>query len=128
VQVRTRRITLAVAVVAVAALGVASLAGASLTAKAGSPKTVAVTDNLYTPTKVKVKKRARVRWDWGQDFNSHNVTLKKGPSGVRKSKFRSQTTSDSDYTWTKRFTKVGKYHYYCTIHPTEMNMTVVVHR
>jgi plastocyanin len=125
---RPVRICLAAAVAALA-VGVVAAAGApGSLAKATKPKIVKVKDNFYMPDSVGVKKGGKVKWDWTPTFNQHNVTLKKGPSGVDKSKFRSQTTNDPSYFFIKRFRKVGRYHFYCTIHPDVMKMTVRVHR
>jgi plastocyanin len=111
------------AVGAVAAVGVASPL-----AKATKPKIVKVKDDFYTPDSVRVRKLGKVRWVWTPVFNNHNVTLRKGPSGVKKSDFRSQTTSNPDYSFTRKFKKVGKYKFYCTVHPDVMRMIVRVHR
>jgi plastocyanin len=112
---------IALAVGAVAATGVAS-------GKATKPEKVKVLDDFYKPDSVKIKKGKKVKWKWGQDFNTHNVTLKKGPSGVKKSKFTSQTSGAEGFTFTKKFKKPGKYHFYCTIHPDVMTMKVTVKR
>ncbi|HKH15458.1 MAG TPA: plastocyanin/azurin family copper-binding protein [Solirubrobacterales bacterium] len=129
---QVRRLTRVFTLVAVAALAVSAMAVAGLASplgKAASPKIVKVKDDFYKPDKVRVKKRGKVRWKWTDGLQEvHNVTLLKGPSGVKKSKFRSQTTSSPDYRFTKRFKKVGKYKFYCTIHPDVMRMKVVVHR
>jgi plastocyanin len=113
----------ALAVAAVATAGTASSLG-----KATSTKTVKVKDDFYTPDSVKVRKGSKVRWKWTQVFNNHDVTLRKGPSGVKKSDFRSQTSSDPSYSFTKKFKKAGKYRFYCTVHPDVMRMKVVVRR
>ena len=76
----------ALAVGVLAATGVANPLG-----KGSQPEKVKVLDDFYKPTNVKIKKNKKVKWKWGQDFNTHNVTLKKGPKGVKKSKFTSQT-------------------------------------
>src|SRR3954447_521012 len=125
---RSVRICLAAALAALA-VGVVAAAGApGSLARATKPKVVKVKDNFYSPDSVGVKKRGKVRWKWvASNFNVHNVTLLKGPKGVNKNDFRSQT-ANSDYTFTKRFKKVGKYRFYCTIHPDVMRMTVRVHR
>ena len=109
------------AVGALAATGVASPLG-----KAPPPEKVKVLDDFYNPDTVKIKKNRKVKWKWGQDFNTHNVTLKKGPNGVKKSKFTSQTSSAEGFTFTKTFKKTGKYKFYCTIHPDVMTMVVTV--
>ena len=87
-----------------------------------------VKDDFYKPDNVKIKKNGKVTWKWGQVFNNHNVTLKKGPKGVKKSKFRSQTTGAEGFKFTKKFKKPGKYNFYCTIHPDVMTMKVTVKR
>jgi plastocyanin len=119
---------LAAALVALA-VGVVATAGvASRHGKAAKPKIVKVKDNFYAPDSVKVKKRGKVRWKWAaSNFNVHDVTLRKGPPGVDKSDFRSQT-AQAPYTFTKKFKKAGKYKFYCTVHPDVMRMTVKVHR
>jgi plastocyanin len=111
----------ALAVGALAATGVANPIG-----KGSQPEKVKVLDDFFKPTNVKIKKNKKVKWKWGQDFNNHNVTLKKGPKGVKKSKFTSQTSSAEGFSFTKKFKKPGKYNFYCTIHPDVMKMTVKV--
>ena len=120
------RIGVAVALTTLALGALAAAGVASPSAKATKPEKVKVLDNFYNPDFVKIKKNRRVKWKWGQDFNNHNVTLKKGPQGVKKSKFTSQTTAVEGFTFTKRFKKPGKYNFYCTIHPDVMKMTVKV--
>jgi len=122
-----RRTRIAAAAVALA-LGVVAVGAPGTPAKATKPKVVKVKDDFYTPTSVGVRKSGKVKWDWTPTFDQHNVTLKKGPRGVRKRQFRSQTTNDPSFFFVKRFKKVGKYQFYCTVHPTVMRMTVTVHR
>lgn len=124
-QVRHTSIAAAAAALAV---GVVAVGAPGTPAKATKPKVVKVKDNFYTPDSVGVRKGGKVKWDWTPVFNNHNVTLKKGPRRVRKRQFRSQTTSDPSFFFVKRFKKVGKYRFYCTIHPDTMQMTVRVHR
>ena len=119
------RIGVVVALVALAVGALAATGTASPSAKAKTEK-VKVLDDFYKPDNVKIKKNRKVTWKWGQDFNTHNVTLKKGPKGVKKSKFTSQTSSAEGFSFTKRFKKPGKYNFYCTIHPDIMKMTVKV--
>jgi plastocyanin len=119
------RIGILVALVALAIGALTATGVANPFAKAKTEK-VKVLDNFYKPDNVKIKKNNKVTWKWGQDFNSHNVTLKKGPSGVKKSKFTSQTSSSEGFKFTKKFKKPGKYQFYCTIHPDIMKMTVKV--
>jgi plastocyanin len=134
--VQVRRAWIA-ATVAALAIGLVAIGAPGSLARATKPKVVKVCDDLYTQKPcanqapvgtVRVRKGGKVKWDWQPDFEVHNVTLKKGPRGVDKSKFRSQTTSSASYSFTKRFKKPGKYHFYCTIHPTQMQVTVRVKR
>jgi plastocyanin len=127
-EVAVRRLLAALLAAALAAAALAGVVTAGSAGKSTKPKIVKVKDDFYKPDSVRVKKRGKVRWKWTQVFNNHDVTLLKGPKGVKKSKFRSQTTSSPDYRFTKRFKKVGKYKFYCTVHPDVMRMKVVVHR
>jgi plastocyanin len=120
------RIGVAVALIALAVGALAATGFASPFAKSTKPEKVKVLDDFFKPDNVKIKKNGKVTWKWGQDFNTHNVTLKKGPKGVKKSKFRSQTSSAAGFKFTKKFKKPGKYNFYCTIHPDIMKMTVKV--
>jgi plastocyanin len=124
------RIGIAMALIALAVGALAATGIASPLAKATRPEKVKVRDDFYSPTSVKVKKNHKVTWSWGKNgtFDNHNVTLKKGPSGVKKSRFRSQTTAAAGFKFTKKFKKRGKYKFYCTIHPDVMKMTVTVKR
>jgi plastocyanin len=101
---------------------------AAVSASAGSTtKKVGVYDNYFDPVDVKIHKGDKVKWVWKEQFSSehHNVTLKKGPDGVKK--FHSQ---DLAYpaTYKHKFTKKGKYKLWCTLHPQPMRMTVTVKR
>ena len=59
-----------------------------------------------------------------QNYNTHNVTLVKGPKGVKKSKFTSiDGTRGVSFKKTSR--PPGTYHFECTIHP-DMVITVTV--
>jgi plastocyanin len=122
------RIGIAVALIALAVGALTATGVASPLAKEKRPEKVKVKDDFYKPDNVKIKKNGKVTWKWGQVFNNHNVTLKKGPKGVKKSKFRSQTTGAEGFKFTKKFKKPGKYNFYCTIHPDVMTMKVTVKR
>jgi plastocyanin len=122
-----RRGLLALVALAAVAAGVMALGGVG-TARSSRPKVVKLYDNYYSPVSVKIRKRGKVKWKWTPVFNTHNVKLTEAPRGVKKSDFRSQTSSSPTYTFTKRFTKPGKYHFICTIHPVEMQMDVRVRK
>ncbi len=90
------------------------------------PKIVKVRDDYYTPTSVTAKPGKTVKWTWGNvNTDSHDVTLKKGPKGVKKSKFRS-IAGAIGITFRPKFEKTGTYNFYCTIHPDIMQMKVVI--
>ena len=126
----TRRAPLA-AVTAVALTGavMAPVAGAATHAKPkpkSVTKTVKVKDDFYSPTKVTIKKGQSVNWIWSKsNFNTHTVTLIKGPKGVNKKKFSSFQAAEGVH-FKLTFTKAGTYHFECQLHPLEMNMTVTV--
>jgi plastocyanin len=118
---RRRRtvVSLAVAGVAAASLLAVGGGGAGAAAKA-TPKVVQVKDDLYTPVTVSIAKNGSVKWKWVNTIHTHNVR-------VTKSNFYSQNSASPTYTFTRKFTKVGKYHFICSIHPTKMQMDVNVH-
>jgi plastocyanin len=115
--------TASAAIVAVAVGGAASGQEAKAT-----PKVVQVKDDFYTPVSVSLAKNGSVKWKWVNTIHTHNVRLTKAPTGVKKSNFYSQSSSSPTYTFTRKFTKVGKYHFICSIHPTKMQVDVTVHK
>jgi plastocyanin len=118
-------IPLAVLAVGAGALAPAAMAGGGPAAKSETVN-VKVRDDYYTPTKVKIKKNNKVKWGWGStNINSHDVTLKRGPKGVKKKDFRS-ISGAIGITFKRKFTVPGTYNFYCTLHPTDMKMDVVV--
>ena len=93
-------------------------AGPALSAR----KTVEVDDNYFVregdlPT-VKVERYDRVVWEW-EGSNPHNVTVTRGPV-----EFKSKTKTSGTYR--KRVTRRGTYKIVCTIHRSEMRMTLRV--
>lgn len=130
-----RRATALVAVLAAGILIPAASAGAK-TAK------VTVGDDFFAPVEVKVKKNDKVKWAWDpSNTNPHNVTMTKGPKGVKKgckrkgkdayspliSKCNKSATGAIGIKFTKKMDVKGKYTFICTIHPT-MKMSVKVGR
>jgi len=124
---------LTIAAALIAAVGLALTPATGLAAKT---KTVKVKDDYFTSTKVNVKKNAKVKFKWdGMNVHIHNVTLKKGPKGVKKSKpcqhgkITECNVSGSgavDIKFTPTFNKAGTYDFFCTVHPTTMKTKVVV--
>lgn len=84
-------------------------------------------DGYFLPVELKVEKGSKVRWDWKHvTGGTHNVTLDKGPKGVKKGDLSSADSGDSSFTFTRRLKVAGKYQFYCTYHPITMRMTVNV--
>jgi len=118
-----------VAIVGATALAIGLMAGTAVPAKtkAAPRKTTAkvgLHDYYYDPTSLNIAKGGKVKWTW-MGFDNHNVTLYKAPNGVKKGDFRS-TTAGHGTTFTRTFTKPGTYQFHCTIHPTQMYMTLKV--
>jgi plastocyanin len=115
------------ALVAAAAVAVPVTAGATSAhvAKATAKK-VTVADDYFSKSKLKIKKGGSVNFVWSaQNFESHNVTLVKGPKGVKRSKYTSITGSTGIH-FKRAFTKPGVYQFVCTIHPGTMILTLTV--
>jgi plastocyanin len=118
-----RPVQLLAAVTALLALTLApAVAGAG-----GGPvkRTVQVRDNYYTPIKLTVPRGSTITWRWPADTgDSHDVTLDKGPKGVKK--FESEIAA-AEYSYKRRLTVPGTYRILCSLHD-EMKMTIVVRR
>jgi plastocyanin len=116
-------------VVAIGLAVVVPVASGSGSANNGKPvvKTVHIGDDFYAPVTVTIKRGNQVKWIWDKtNFDSHNVTLIKGPKGVSARKFTSATGS-TGIRFEREFLTPGTYHFECTIH-LSMNMTVIVRR
>jgi len=88
-------------------------------AHAAGSKTVAVKNNAFSPTTVNVHKGDKVVFKWTQGGVPHNVTPTSGAAG-------SATSSKKGFTFAKKFSKAGTFKYICTIHPSQMKVTVKV--
>jgi len=106
-----------------AALGVLAVAGPAgagpatgHAAKAKSKTAAAmVYDQGFTPPVVKIKVNDSVKWTWDNaNADFHTVTLNSAPRGV--SVFGSSRRA-VNYSFTRKFTKAGKYIIFCTLHP-----------
>jgi plastocyanin len=89
---------------------------------------VSVNDFYFGPDSVTIKKGGSVKWVWAStNTYPHDVHLKKGPSGLKmKGTYSTKTTAVADAHFEDKFPTPGTYHFICTIHPTEMHLTVVV--
>ena len=82
---------------------------------------VQISSNFYAPGKLTVKKGDKVRFLWDAfSFDAHDVNVKKGPA-----KFHSPLQAGGTWT-TKKLKKPGKYLLFCSQHPEEMRMPLVV--
>lgn len=127
-MLRHRRVVAA----GIAAIGCAAAVPVATSAAASKPKvvtkTVGVGDDFFKPTKLTIKQKNAINFVWKKaNFDSHNVTLVKGPKGVKHSKFTS-ITGTSGIHFKRQFTTPGTYHFICTIHPESMRLTVVVNK
>ena len=75
-----------------------------------------------------VRKGGTVKWVWSSaNTYPHDVHLKQGPKGLKqKASYSTKTTAVTNAEFKKAFPTAGTYHFICTIHPTEMHLTVVV--
>lgn len=127
--VRRRRAivkTTAALAAALALLG-ASAASAQAPARA-KPTVVTVNDFYFGPTAVTIRKGRTVKWVWSElNTYPHDVHLKKGPKNLKqKATYSTHTTAVTEAVFKKKFERPGTYKYICTIHPTEMHLTVTV--
>lgn len=115
-------------VVAAFALSGAVATAAQAPQKRAKPKEVSVADFYFGPEKLTIKKGQSVDWVWAEaNTYPHDVHLKSGPKGLKKkATYSTRTTAVTDAEFEKTFTTPGTYHFICTIHPTQMHMTIVV--
>jgi plastocyanin len=122
--VRVRRL-LAACVAAIALLGATAAGTSGATTK---PARVTVNDFYFGPTEVTIRKGGLVKWAWSSTNSyPHDVHLKKGPKGLKdRASYSTQTTAITEAHFQKKFPTAGSYRFICTIHPTEMHLTVTV--
>ena len=93
----------------------------------GKTYKVALGDNFFSPALLDIKANDIIEWSWANvgPREPHNVTLANAPSGVNRSDYISELTTDQSTRFKRAFPKVGTYNFLCSIH-TEMSMTVNV--
>ena len=113
--------------IALAALGAAAAASAAPALAGSTPsRSVEVADNYFAPTRLTVKKGTRLVFRWpAANYNRHDVALNSAPRGVRRWNSPLRTSS---YTYRRTLRKAGTYKIICTLHPTQMRLTVRVRR
>jgi plastocyanin len=125
----TAAVLAACALLAVALFGAAAAPAAKKSHKATSkPKIVTVNDFYFGPNQVTIKKGQSIKWIWSElNTYPHDVHLKKGPNKLKKkATYSTKGTAVTAAQFKKTFTTPGTYKFICTIHPTEMKLTVVV--
>jgi plastocyanin len=136
-----RRLTALAAVLAAGIAVPAASAGTGSADRSGTTEKVKVADDYYSPTKLTIKKNDKIKFAWlDANTNTHNVTLQKGPKGVKRGCPTKGKNAYSDLIsicnksgsgaigikFKKKFDKKGTYDFVCTIHPEVMTMTVRV--
>jgi plastocyanin len=126
---RTARLALA-SIAALALLGATAASAKAPEADASVAKTakVEVADFFFGPEDVTIKKGGSVKWVWSSaNTYPHDVHLKQGPKGLKeKASYSTKTTAVTNAQFKKTFSTPGTYKFICTIHPTQMKLTVVV--
>lgn len=125
---RARKLRALVVVSCVAAVALLGVTAAAAQAPKKPPVKVTVNDFYFAPTAVTVKKGGAVKWIWSE-YNTypHDVHLKQGPKGLKnKGRFSTTTTAVTDASFQRTFEVPGTYKFICTVHPSEMRMTVTV--
>ncbi len=125
-----RAMTLRVLIPACCLAAIALLGAAAAAAQAPKkpPVKVTVNDFYFAPTAVTIRKGRAVKWVWSA-YNTypHDVHLKQGPKNLKnKSRFSTTTTAVTDARFQRTFEVPGAYKFICTVHPSEMKMTVTV--
>jgi plastocyanin len=118
----------AIAVVALALSGAAAAAANAPAKSKSKPKEVSVADFYFGPEKLTLKKGQSIDWVWSEaNTYPHDVHLKSGPKKLKKkATYSTRTTAVTNAEFEKTFTTPGTYKFICTIHPTQMHLTVVV--
>lgn len=124
-----------------AAAGVPASVASATSPERTSSKSVDVKDDFFAPNDLTVAKGTKIAFKWDKsNGNSHNVTLRKAPKGVKKgcptkgkdafspliSKCNKSSTGAIGVKFTKKFDVSGTYDFICTIHPDVMKITVEV--
>jgi plastocyanin len=118
----------AVAACCVVAVALSGVTAAAAQAPKKPPVKVTVNDFYFAPTPVTIKKGRAVKWVWSS-YNTypHDVHLKQGPKALKnKSRFSTTTTAVTDAHFQRTFEVPGTYKFICTVHPSEMKLTVTV--
>jgi plastocyanin len=125
---RAKKLRALLAATCVAAVALLGVTAAAAQAPKKPPVKVTVNDFYFAPTSVSIKKGRAVKWIWSS-YNTypHDVHLKQGPKALKnKSRFSTTTTAVTEASFQRTFEVPGTYKFICTVHPSEMRMTVTV--
>ncbi|HET9199319.1 MAG TPA: plastocyanin/azurin family copper-binding protein [Solirubrobacterales bacterium] len=125
-----RRLRTLTVVLCAAAAALSGVAAAQAQAPKKPPVKVTVNDFYFAPASVAIKQGRAVKWVWSS-YNAypHDVHLKQGPKGLKnKGRFSTTTTAVTEASFQRTFELPGTYKFICTVHPSEMRMTVTVKR
>jgi plastocyanin len=125
---RAKPFKAALALCCAIAVALSGVTAATAQAPKKPPVKVTVNDFYFAPTAVTIKKGLAVKWVWSS-YNTypHDVHLKQGPKTLKnKSRFSTTTTAVTDAHFQRTFEVPGTYKFICTVHPSEMKMTVTV--
>ncbi len=113
-----------------AALALVATVGAAPAKSPPKPRIVTVNDFYFGPDAVTIGAGRAMRWAWSASNNyPHDVHLKRGPSGLKnRGSYSTRTTAVTEAHFQHTFPTPGTYKYICTVHPTQMKLTVTVRR
>lgn len=94
------------------------------------PAIVTVNDFFFGPDSLTIHKGKAVKWVWSESNTyPHDVHLKQGPKRLaERGTYSTRTTAVSGASFKKTFERPGTYRFICTIHPTQMKLTLTVKR
>lgn len=120
---------------AACALAAAAISAIAVPVSSGAPQgasktsTVAVADDYFTPTALKIKQGSKVNWVWSDgNLDTHNVVLTNDhPKKVKRGDFRSSSGAIG-LAFKRKFKVPGTYGFICTYHRSVMRMSLKVKR
>lgn len=117
-----------VAVVGLAVVLLGATAASAQAPQQPKPARVTVNDFYFAPSTLTIRKGRAVKWVWSElNTYPHDVHLKQGPKRLKnRASYSTRTSAVSGATFKKVFERPGTYRYICTIHPSEMKMTLTV--
>jgi plastocyanin len=118
----------AVGILAIVAALQGAAAASAQAPRPPKPTIVTVNDFYFGPSSVTIRKGRAVKWVWSElNTYPHDVHLKQGPKGLKKrATYSTRTSAVTGATFKKTFERPGTYRYVCTIHPSEMKLTLTV--